>query len=222
MNRRLQTRRFMGAAVGLMIGVALAVFCFFVWRPFTGATTKVVEQQAEGRQFLDEDGFDPDVADPSYAPQDVAELQLASLQKAIADPAQLKVCYSLASPENRALTGPLSRFVNLFRLPAYRPLLGHQLSMIGRVRVRGDQADMMVSVVAEDGQAYAFQFLLSRQRSDVEGPDTVYDVGVVSGGETPEDTADVRPIDDSEKCWLTHSVYPVPVATIVPTRTTEP
>lgn len=220
----MQNRRFMVAALGLMIGAISAAIYFFAGSAFMQSSVLAVDSDdgslQPGGENVEDSGFDPTVADPSYSPQDVVGLQLESLRYAIADPAQMRVCFSLASPENRVLTGPLSRFVNLFRGQAYRPLLGHQSAMIGKVRVRGDQADMMVSVIAEDGQSYAYQFLMSRQ-TPVDTLDTVDEVDAFSEIEPIDDVTEVDRLDDSGKCWLTHSVYPVPVAKILPNRTTE-
>lgn len=207
-----------------MFGAAAAVICFFAWTTLTRPTVEIVSAENERSQIVeelgDDDGFDSEVADPSYDPRQVVELQLESLQNAITDPDQMRVCYSLASPANRALTGPLSRFVGLFRGQEYRPLLGHQSSMIGKVRVDGDQADMMVSVIAEDGQAYAYQFLLSRQ-APVDALPSLGEVDAIGEIEPSDGVVDVDSINDSEKCWLTHSVFPLVVGKIVPTRTTE-
>lgn len=225
----MQTRGFMVAALGLMIGAISAAIYFFAGSAPAQSSVQAVDSRDGHLQFggknVEDNGYDAEVADPSYSPQDVVGLQLASLRKAIADPEQIRVCYSLASPENRELTGPLIRFAQLFRAQPYRPLLGHQASLIGKVRVRGDHADMMVSVIAEDGQTFAFQFLLSRQRPMGE-LDLANDASVLSESALPEESAvldpDLRPIDESGKCWLTHSVFPVLVSKIVPTRTTEP
>ena len=57
--------------------------------------------------------------DPSMSPTDVIEAQMSALQRA-----DIGAVYEFASPGNRQFTGPLDRFKELFKVEAYRPLIG--------------------------------------------------------------------------------------------------
>ncbi|TWU46644.1 hypothetical protein [Rubripirellula reticaptiva] len=209
MERHIKRRRRIIGLGGLAIGALLALIWFFASPRFLKPSTLNFDsarnlEVAEPVTITHD--FDPTVANPSLSPEDVVRLQLESLQETAERPERLIVCFSLASPENRMNTGPLSRFAELIRDDAYRPLLGHQNAMIGRAKVIDGQAAVMATIIAVDDQAYAFEFLLSRYRPN----------GSTSGPLLAEATTmDGRqPDDDSSKCWMTDGVYPVFVADV--------
>ncbi|MGB7325933.1 MAG: hypothetical protein WBD31_13745 [Rubripirellula sp.] len=203
------------ALTGLAIGSLLAIIWFFAMppglNPGTGAdgTATTVDETADTSAVVTvSDDFDPTVADPTFSPEEVVRLQLASLHEAAEHPERLVECFSLASPENRLNTGPLSRFAELIRDKSYFPLLGHQNAMIGRAKVIDGHAVVMATIVAVDDKAYSFEFLLSRYRptESTSGPLIADAAGV----------DERQPVDDAGMCWMTDGVYPVFVADVPP------
>jgi hypothetical protein len=121
--------------------------------------------------------------DSSYAPEDVVRIVLRGLAKPD-DPtpnAGIETSFRFASPDNRAKTGPLPKFIKLVQNPIYAPLLGHQRALRGEIEVSGDAARERVRVIAKDGSQAAYIFLLKRQ---------------------PEGS-------DCSRCWMTEAVVRV-------------
>ena len=129
------------------------------------------------------------VPGPALSPADVVRAQLSALS-ADAGPRHdgIRRTFWFASPDNRQVTGPVERFVELVQNPAYAPLLN-----AGRWRVRddrraGDAYQAVVEIVGADGRTHLFGFQLGRQ---AEGP---YKGCWMTEGVTPLDPA--PPADD--------------------------
>ncbi len=199
MENRLQRPKWFVGVAGFAIGLAFGIGWFFVTLNADQAKMPIVVPAGSGGEVtggkvagskvtggeLTIDDFDPSVAKPTYGPQDVVRLQLTSLQKAASDPSALIVCYSLASADNRRVTGPMARFAELIRTDAYRPLLGHVSSMIGRPTMDGDKASVTATVISNGGQSCAYEFMLARYLRTSDGD------------------------NDDAKCWMTYSVAPI-------------
>ena len=108
----------------------------------------------------DVESIDTSVASKDSTPEDVVRLQLKSLHDSLTDPDQLKVCYSLASPENRRLTGPFSRFASMVMQPPYDQLALCTTWEVSSAEIEHDLATVLVST--PDNQEQAFQFILRR------------------------------------------------------------
>lgn len=102
--------------------------------------------------------------DPGLTPGQVVEIQLEALQKndVPAPDAGIATTFRFASPGNRKVTGPLERFATIVRSPGYKPMIGHRIAGYGPTKVAGDLAARRVTVVAADGQAYEYEFRLSK------------------------------------------------------------
>ncbi|TWU46156.1 hypothetical protein Poly51_55510 [Rubripirellula tenax] len=198
-------RRFngIGLLIGSLIGALLAIVWFAVsLQSETGPGRSDVTGFSDVESIAPwaVDGFDPTLARPDYSPVDVVRLQLASIRDSEKNPERLVVCYSLASPDNRRVTGPLNRFAKLFDDERYRPLLGHRSAMIGRAQIRDGVAAVMTTVIAGDGNAYAFHFLLSRH--------SPFEIGIGAESAVPGTTDERSPDEESEQCWMTNAVIP--------------
>ena len=101
---------------------------------------------------------------PSLSPRDVVLAQLAAL--AADDPADhngIRRTFLFASPDNKAVTGPQERFVQLVQSPAYAPLLGARRWTIRDERGDGDAYQAVAEVVGKDGKTRLYGFQVGRQ-----------------------------------------------------------
>ena len=118
--------------------------------------------------------------DPALTPEKVVETQLAGLADPAANGVGILQCFTLASPANRAATGPLERFGAMVRQGDFVCLSDPQATLVGKPRISGRLARLLVTVLDRDKHLRAFTFILSRQSSE--------------------------PFRD---CWMTEAVYPV-------------
>ena len=100
------------------------------------------------------------VPQPHYSPAEVVALQIESIRDSAVSLDRLATCYSLASPENRAVTGPFKRFADMLMKPPYDRLAGCQTWQVGRAVVKQNYAGVLVSTLSSDGSGAAFRFIL--------------------------------------------------------------
>jgi hypothetical protein len=102
--------------------------------------------------------------DPSLQPADVVRIQLLAFQNndRPAPDAGIATAFALASPENRAKTGPLSRFIRMIH-ETYEDMLNHREARLLPGQVDGDEALQPVELVAADGHLVRYLFVLRRQ-----------------------------------------------------------
>ncbi len=115
------------------------------------------------------DRFLPEIQPtPEYLPGEVVGIQMRALGKNDQpfDDAGIELTFRFASPSNKASTGPLSRFTNLFSNPAYKPMLNHTLLEIGQAEIRENQARVPVMIETPDGSRMVYLFMLSRQSQE--------------------------------------------------------
>lgn len=103
---------------------------------------------------------DPVTPSPAFEPKHVVELQLDGLRQN--DDAGIAQAWAFAHPENKKLTGPLPRFANLLRSPAYRILLGHRAHQIDAVSQSDEEAIFAVSVTGPQGNVVVYRWVLSK------------------------------------------------------------
>jgi hypothetical protein len=103
------------------------------------------------------------VPQTELAPREVVALQLAAMKESRTRPDAIAECFALASPENRAVTGPLAHFEELVRSPAYLPLVEQRIATIGSAVVRDRHATVVVNVIDQHHRASIFRFFLSQQ-----------------------------------------------------------
>ncbi len=101
---------------------------------------------------------------PDLMPDRVIEIQLEALQHndVPTRDAGIATTFGFASPGNRKATGPLDRFAQIVKGPGYRPMIGHRIAGYGKLTVAGDTASRRVTIVADDGKAYEYEFRLSK------------------------------------------------------------
>ncbi len=108
--------------------------------------------------------------DPALAPEEVVAIQLEALKHNDDPTANTGIAqtYALAHPNNRRVTGPLSRFELMIRSPAYRPLLGHSAHQIERLVGNDMIVRFRVVVETPNGDAVKYLWEVGRVR---DGPD---------------------------------------------------
>lgn len=125
------------------------------------------ESKSSNYQNQIQDDFDADIPQPQFSPSDVVTLQVNSIRDAVGDRAKLKVCYSLASPENRKHTGPFQRFAEIVMLPPYDRLATCIDWQVGGAVIDKDLAAVLVSTITLNGEVSGFRFILKRQASSM-------------------------------------------------------
>lgn len=95
--------------------------------------------------------------------------------------AGIKTAYNFASPQNKRMTGPLDRFIEMVKVPLYRPMLNFEAAEYSPIEMRDNRARQAVEL------------------TDAEGEKTVYLIGLSRQTNGP-----------FEGCWMTDSVRPVP------------
>jgi hypothetical protein len=100
---------------------------------------------------------------PNLSPEDVVRLQVDALRAFQRDPSAINQCYALASPANRAVTGPLDRFIAMVENAIYGSLVRQTGALVGRPVIRDGQATVFVTVLDANRTTHGFRFFLSKQ-----------------------------------------------------------
>jgi hypothetical protein len=125
--------------------------------------------------------------DPSLSPEDVVRIQRGALRvNDMPRPdAGIETTFRFASPQNKAMTGPLARFTAMVHNPVYEPMINHRRASFENLRVTGDDAEIDVIVETANGKTVGYRFSLSRQHGNA-----------------------------FEGSWMTDAVAPIPVTTL--------
>jgi len=98
---------------------------------------------------------------PSLRPTEVVKIQLAGLARANRADGAVQ-CMSFASPQNRAVTGPLEKFGRMVRRPPFDILSNPEATLIGKPTFVDGVARVLVTV-SDGPQIRSFVWVLSRQ-----------------------------------------------------------
>ena len=82
----------------------------------------------------------------NLAPEEVVRLQLAGLSDPRPDGVGIMQCYALASPANRAHTGPLDRFGAMVRQEPFQCMAAPRAMLVGRPRLQDHVARVLVTL----------------------------------------------------------------------------
>ena len=96
------------------------------------------------------------------SPVDVVRSQLRGLQSNDENNGGIAIAFNFASPGNRQMTGPLSRFAAMLS-QAYPELLNHRSARILKQQVEADEATIAVLIESKDRAFYNYVFRLTRQ-----------------------------------------------------------
>ena len=109
------------------------------------------------------------VPTPDRKPIEVVKLIVDALGKNGPDDAGIRMTFRFASAGNRAATGPIDRFVQLVKSPAYSALLAHSTADVREVEVSGDEAVELVTLTTADGERVYYLFQMSRETANGPG-----------------------------------------------------
>lgn len=108
----------------------------------------------------------PHVANPNLLPEEVVERQITALQASNATPDELKICYALAAPSNRQVTGPYENFAAMVSQSPYDRLITATTWQMGSTTIEGDFAATLVTTMNPDGAPAAFRFVMEKQAEE--------------------------------------------------------
>jgi hypothetical protein len=103
---------------------------------------------------------------PQFQPQDVVRIvieALASNDEPFVD-AGIATTFAFASPANKANTGPLLRFTQMVKNPAYAIMIDHLEHEFSEVVQMGNKAYQMVRILDASGAEVIFAFRLGLQQ----------------------------------------------------------
>jgi len=103
---------------------------------------------------------------PQHQPADVVRIvieALANNDDPFAD-AGIATTFAFASPANKGNTGPLSKFTQMVRSPAYAIMIDHLEHEFSDVVRSGNKAYQMVRILGAGGAEVVFAFRLGLQR----------------------------------------------------------
>ena len=122
-------------------------------------------------------------------PEDVIRIVIEALahnDNPYAD-AGIATTFAFASPANKVNTGPLQKFKQMIRTPAYGIMIDHVEHEFSEVVLMGDKAYQMVRVLGNSGAEVIFAFRLSQQLDgEFDGMWMTDAVWPVATGDIPE------------------------------------
>ena len=114
-------------------------------------------------------------ADRPVLPEPNAELTPGAIVELVIDAlarndqpfpnAGIETAFNFASPANKAVTGPLDRFVTLVNGPVFGKMVNHRDSTLSRVVVENGIAIRLVQIISADGETVYYAFRLSLQET---------------------------------------------------------
>ena len=132
--------------------------------PISKTTTTADTNRRETQDVSPPDEIILEIASPDMTPRQVVERQMESVRASSFDIQALRVCYSLAAPSNRAVTGPFERFAQMIQSPSFYPMRTSDQWLVGDGVIEGELATVFVTVIDAAGLPHAFRFYLERQR----------------------------------------------------------
>jgi len=99
---------------------------------------------------------------PDLQPIDVVRTQLLALQQNDVPSPDFGIqqTWAFAHPDNRAVTGPLDRFAQMIKKPAYRPLINHKRHTITELNRSSDWVQFKVMMEDEEGKVLSFAWMV--------------------------------------------------------------
>jgi uncharacterized protein DUF4864 len=99
------------------------------------------------------------------SPEQVVQFQIAALahNDEPQTDAGIERAFRFASPSNKTATGPLEKFAQIVKSPAYSPMLNNVSSSIVGSDVEGNKARVAVKVFDTTGRQVTYVFVFSKQ-----------------------------------------------------------
>jgi len=159
-----------GRRISYMKNIFRLLLCITLFLPVAGQADEFIKPSAR------------------LSAEEVVEIQLLGLQAAGDDrPAGIEQVWRFAHPENRRVTGPITRFSQLFDLPAYAPLIGLRDYVINDRALSENRARFVITIRARDGAAYGY----------------IWSLRTLPARLSPSLAEDT---DDAENVWMTTAV----------------
>ena len=98
----------------------------------------------------------------NWTPAEVVRFQLEALRDNDASDSGISNCFRFASPENRRMTGPLSRFAQMLRTGPYTLMFHYRDVIYHPLEIDGGTAVQRVTL-ASATRAVTYRFVLTRQ-----------------------------------------------------------
>ena len=103
---------------------------------------------------------------PEIDPIDVVAIQLFALQSNDENDFGIKQTWEFAQQRNKMATGPLPRFTNMIKTPAYSILLNNLKFETKEIFNDGTNAGIAVRIEAQDNKAYTYMWSLEKIQDD--------------------------------------------------------
>jgi len=107
------------------------------------------------------------VPKPELSPKEVVRTVMEALQHNDQPwpDGGIETAFNFASPSNKAMTGPLERFIPLVKNPLYVSLINPSSIEYGTPTEDNGRASLVVTVMGEAGEKIHYRFVLSRQNA---------------------------------------------------------
>ena len=179
-------------AKNLVVGAALALGVV------VGIAASFAKHSNDGRRLEEASELIGSLPSPDLSPEDVVKIQMEALQRAAHSPQAFADCYAFASLANRRVFGRLEQFKSMLER-SYSSLIGHRSVLIGRARIEGDFAYVLVTGIDSENGGMSFEFLLSKQQQspfqNCWMTDTVFEVAPVGAPfEFPSHSASIESV----------------------------
>ena len=105
------------------------------------------------------------VPNPSLTASDVVRIQLGALANNDSPhpDAGIAITFRFASPDNKKVTGPLPRFIQLVKNPQYGPMINHKSVEYGAPTTEEGRKLIPVLLTGADGNKAAYVFIVGQQ-----------------------------------------------------------
>lgn len=118
---------------------------------------------------------------PAWAnesPDQVMKTLLSALKNNDADNTGIAEVFERAAPANKAMTGPLPRFINMVSRHPYGELVNHQSAVLGPPRTENGSITYPIRLISKEGRAMGYVWTLEQQPDDSWMTSAVYPVAV--------------------------------------------
>ena len=143
---------------GLWFGILLVI-------SLAGCSMETLNQLAQADKPAETETAQELQPNPSLAPEDVVRIQVEALQGNDETNKGIEITFRFASPANKQVTGPLTRFVRMVQNPTYRPMLNHKTAKYDPIEISDNKARQRVTIIAANGKAAVYVFELTKQTS---------------------------------------------------------
>ena len=101
---------------------------------------------------------------PDITPEEVVRIQLAALMENDAPDRDfgIRQTWAFAHPDNRQVTGPIDRFIEMIKKPAYAPLINHRRHTVTEQNVATSWVQFKVMMEDEGGRVLAFAWVVKK------------------------------------------------------------